>query len=704
MNSKHLLKANIFIFAFYAIFFYLGNNLDFLHIPRIIFGLAIILISGLNLAVLLKIILKKEFDFWEIVNFSLLGIIILYPLFLSLEFIFLKRVYQFLPMLNSIAITLILFLAIRINKLDWNVNFILIPNIKLREITKSPLFIALIIKTTVIAAIFSAYEFLPDKDPFKWLFRLSDLFEKNLLSPETYRPFFSSITYFFTRITGIEIFYFFKYIIPFFSLSIVFSIWLAARNIPNKNSQLFLLLSSLITSNVILYSQTAMPQVFVIFLAYYFISFLLYYHQNKDFFYYCAAGAVSFFAIFFHELSSIFFFVWLATTLFFFRKNLLLKKRDLFYIVIIILSNISILKFNFLFSWTKKIILLAKDMRINWLFPAYYTNVDGNAMGWESLFGVLKFYAYYVGPLVLFALTMIIYTLIKNKEFRIYLKEKLKNKELLILSICFFIFFSISEILPRAINFSFLPDRSWIFGGIFSTLFLFLLIDFQNDKKIFAWKFYIFFFSLLLIVIYGSVYINDQKKFLITKNEIASAKWIKNNLPPNRTIISSSQTSIIKYYSDSNLFPISPKFYYSENSPESLTKKSDIVNINKADLLEYLKGIEKNSESMKSSLENNSDNLTLDIKTFTDSASNNISASKLLLSKISAFKASSLANSENLYIYYSEKSKNNPYAERPYELVKDNIIDNFIFDQHPGKFKRIYENDGDGKVIIWKVL
>lgn len=707
MTFKNLLKTNVFLIVFYFISCFLGDSWAVFSFLKALTGILIILLAGLNFAVLLKILLKKDFDFWEIVNFSFLSVLVFYPLFLALEFIFLKKIYNFFPFLNQLVIFGFLFLLFLLKKIDQNNFFLSLPKVNKRDLITSPLAIALLIKTAVIITIFSAYTFLPDKDPFKWLFRLSELFENNQLSPETYRPFFSGITYIFTQITGISIFYFFKYIIPFLSLSIVFSVWLFSRKMKSKNAQLLVLLSSLITPNIILYSQTAMPQVFTIFLTYYFVSFLIYYHQKRDLFYYLAAGLISFFSIFYHEISAILFFIWIIFTLIYFRKKISIGKRDILYIIIILLSNLSLFKIDFIHYWFRKISLLfAEGVRINLLFPAQYVNIDGNAMGWNGLGGISKFYAYYVGPLLFLVLVLIVLNLIRNIDFRIYLKEKLKYPELTILLCCFLSFFTISEILPRIINISILPDRAWIFGGIFSTLFLFLLINYLENKKTNNIKINLLFLTTLLIVIYGAFFINNQKKYLITKNEIASAKWIKENLPENRVIVSSTHHSIIKYYSNSTLIPVSKNFYYEDKSLKIFENKETYVLLDNSELLEYALNTKKDAEELISFISNNENIHDVNSKSeiLSKSATNNITSSRAILSKINSSKRAALSESSNIYIYYSEKSSKNPYISRPYELAKNLPNSEFVFDNYPQRFEKIYEKDGDGKVIIWKVL
>lgn len=707
INYKHLLKINFFAFVCYALFFFLSEYFSLLFFLKVLFGIFVMLISGVNIVTLLKIFIKKEFDFWEIICLSFLSLMFIFPLIITLEFVAFKKIYYSLPFINFLAILILLCLIIGVRKIKLHASLIFIKKIGIKEIFLSPLFIAFSINAIIVFIIFSAFPFLPDKDPFKWLFKLSDLFASNSLSSLTSRPFFSGIVYIFIKITGIEIVTFFKYFIPILSLAIILPIYLVARNMKNKLNQLLLLLTPLITSNIILYSQTAMPQVFFVFMAYFFVFFLLKCYQDGDLFYYYLAGVVCFFAIFFHEAAAIIFLTWLVITAYFYRKRILLNKREFFYIIIIIISNATLLKIDFISFWVKRIIQRLAISKINLLFPAYYKNIDGNEMGWATPLGVLKFYTYYIGPFLFFLFFLLIYFLIRKYDFRKYFFKKIKNKEIFILLTCFFIFFAISELFPRFLNLAMLPDRSWVFGGIFSIVFLYLLIDYFEENGYNLKRFYFFSLLFLAVTSFGALYINNQKRFFITENELSSAKWIRENIPTGSTFMTASSKAIIEYYSNSKMILVPANFYSDENSVINLKNKNDTTLLNDLDFTQYYETVKSSVDKMNYFFSNYKEGVREEeerIKLFMAINRDNNVAFKNLFSKISISKKNKNTTWNNLYIYYSEKSRNNPYAGRPYEMKEHPMVDDFVFDKYPEKFHKIYEKNGDGRVIIWKVL
>jgi len=703
MDMTKLLKVNIFFAVVYAAAFFLAAHSGIFAAFKLASGLAIILLAGVNFACLLKIIFKKDFDIWEILSFSFLGIFLFYPLLLLIEFVAFGRLFYFFPVANFLAILVILFF-IATKKSIWDAQIFSTPEIKIKRILTSPLFIVFILNLSVVIAIFSAYQFLPDKDPFKWTSRLSRLFGTNSLSATTYRPFFSAITYIFVKATGLEIFRFFKYIFPFLSLSVLLPIWLVAEKVKDRRSQILLLLASLISPNAILYSQTAMPQAFAIFLAFFFIFFLLKYHQEKDLFYYFSAGAIALLAIFFHEIFAAIFLVWLLATIFVFRKNVLASKRDAIYLLVILLSNFSIVKLDFVKLWTGKILNFISTAKINFYFPARYTNIDGNRMGWSGITGITKFYSYYIGPFLLLLFLLIIVYIFKKASFRQYLKNELKHKAILILAGCFLVFFAISEIMPRFPGVALLPDRAWIFGAIFAIVFLFLLIDFWEKQASAPKKIQFLLLLFLTIGIGGALFINAQKRFLVTGSEINSAIWIRKNLPSEKTLFSSTGSWAARYYSQSEFTGIPERYYYDDELLKRLDARKNSPLIDNTEFYYYA---ERNAQNAAAISDLVKDDVTDSVQSadFSKIIKNSLTDSRSLLQKISSASKTS-AISDNVYIYYSEKSPKNPYLGRPYEIDRKNNpkISDFIFDEYPEKFERIYENHDDGKAIIWKAL
>lgn len=705
MSIIKLLKLNIFFAVVYAAtaLLLISYSSGVFTVLKTAAGLAIIILAGLNFACLLKIIFKKDFDIWEVLSFSFLGVFLFYPLLLVIEFAVFKKVSQFFPIANYLAMLAILFSVVA-KKSIWSAQIFPAPEIRTKKMLASPLFFVFALNLMVVIAIFSAYQFLPDKDPFKWTARLTRLFEASSLSAATYRPFFSAITFIFVKTTGLEIFYFFKYIFPFLSISVLFPIWIVAEKINNRYSQALLLLASLISPNAILYSQTAMPQAFAIFLVYYFVFFLLKYRREGDYFYYFSAGAIALLATFFHEIFAAIFLVWLLAAIIFFRKNVLANKRDAVYLLIILLSNFSILKFDFVKLWTGKILNFFSTAKINFYFPARYTNIDGNRMGWGGITGIAKFYSYYIGPFVILLFLLIVVYIFKDAAFRQYFKNELRHKAILILVGCFLVFFAISEIMPRFPGIALLPDRTWIFGAIFVIVFLFLLTDFWEKHSATPKKIQLLLFLCAAVGIGGALFINAQKRFLVTGSEMDAAIWIRKSLPAEKTIFSSTASWAARYYSQSEFTGIPERYYHNDELLSRLDARKNSPLIDNTEFFYYSARNLQNASSIDALVQ---DDITDSVQSaeFSKIIKRSMVDSRSFLQKMSSIDKSSTI-SDNIYIYYSEKSPKNPYISRPYEVDRNNNlkISDFIFDKYPEKFERIYENNEDGKAIIWKVL
>jgi hypothetical protein len=254
-------------------------------------------------------------------------------------------------------------------------------------------------------------------------------------------------------------------------------------------------------------------------------------------------------------------------------------------------------------------------------------------MGWRNLAGVLKYYAYYVSPAFFLILLFFLYFFVRDTAFIKYSKALFFSKEAATLFAAFLLFFSISEILPRLFNIAFLPERGWVFGGIFSIVFLFLLFKQQKSNKFLC----VLVIISLFINLGGALYINNLKKYMITSGNIASAEWIKKNLPSNRIIFSNISQNAMGLYSSSIAVGVPSDFYYNQTI------------------------YQKNLDQLKPN-----------------------------------------KNKQNIYIYYSKISANNPYIGRPYYKLPDQPQD-FIFDNYSDKFKRVYF-DSTNDIIIWKIL
>jgi hypothetical protein len=568
MNFKHLTMANVFVFALYAIFFYLGNGIEFLQIARIISGLSVILISGLNLAILLKIILKKKFDFVEILNISFLGIIIFIPFILLIENSLLERTYPLQSFITTAAIALFASIMLFFKKNNAEYQLFEFPRLTIRKILLSPLTWAVLLEILVIIFTVFVYKFLPDKDPFTWHVRLTQYFEGNIFPEIFYRLLFYHIYFLFNNLAEINAFVFLKYVTPFLFLSVFLPIWMVIRKIDDPKKQTVALLIPFLAPNTILFSLMGMPQAFFIILQFYFIFFLFYSCISKEKIYYFLAGIIALACTLYYEAGIIIFVIWMLFTIFYERKTIISNKRDAFFIFIIIILNISIIrKYGyFMIKWIKKIISSLAHPHFNFIFPLEYKSIDGIKIGTQSIIGAARSYLGYAGPVIILFILIILYLLLRKKiDIGKYWAIFKKSGELQIIFTLFAIFFSIAEILPRFPGIALLPGRAWIFSSIFFSFFIMLSIIKNKDRQI-PKIIYSIYIICIFLSICGAIHSNYLKKHQVTKNQFRSAEWIKEKLPKDRLIISTRRNQLLQYFGESDLFAVNADYFYDEKN------------------------------------------------------------------------------------------------------------------------------------------
>lgn len=734
-SQKQFFWLSAFFIAYLGAYFlhYLTNNAitSFLMLAGGLFFM--FFGTGIFFVLVLQWLIKRKFEVWEFISLSLISGIIIFTSILEIEFFIKGKIYDWYPVANSITFWIISGIFIFLQKTS-------LPkfNFSLKLIIKHPLFLVFALGLFFTTFQVLLYPSLPDLDPYKWLYKYTYQFANHLLDYEE-RPLFGSLIFIGTRFTGISILNFFKYILPFFFILALFPAWMVAQSFDDRKKQWLWLLFSFTSPVIILYSEIAMPQTIFIVLSYFILFFLLYsYKKQNDFFLYIA-GISAFLSFFFHQAGSIIFTIWLFIIIITKHRSIFNNKKSLFFILLLILSNFKYFNgvYKFILSWT--MIVYARFYspdRLNLLYPGRYTNIDSNSMGWNSFDGIIKFYAYHAGPLVIALILIFILLLISNSNFRKFIIGSIKFRPaLLTITGAFLVFFSIAEILPRFPNIALLPDRAWIFAGIFSFTLLFFIFEFY--KKIPGWS-VILFILLLITDLSGAFYINYTKKYLMTPAQVRSAEWIKNKLPKNRIFLSYGHKHLLPVYADS-IFAgiISSSLYCSDNINDFQTvinSMNDSLS-NQTTLNNSLETFLDNSKNIIDNLKNKdndalkSEDINLAINTLINKATqfkNTINAK----TEITVFPPLSVPIEINkpirmetsnkqkkitfndlmespLYIYYARENPLNPYYSRPYEMmnwgIEPCLNGKFLFDQYPEKFKRVYYTK-DEEIIIWKVL
>ncbi len=709
--SLNIIILNFFLFSFYFLLWLFFPSLEHHNLfSRILFSLTSLSVSlvifGINFGMIVQWLFKKKYEFWEFLGIASLSALIIPPLMLTLEFSEFKTLFPALPLVNSFFVFVFLlsiFIFQKKARYYLNIN---IPEIKISEILKSNFVLFLLFYCGVIFFIVAAYYPLPDLDPYYWHNIFSKDFSSNKITDASaYRPLFSSLSYIFNQTSKVDLYAYFKYVIPFLSLLILIPANLFSQNFSSPLKRILIFLFPLINASAFLYLETPIPQAILTIILFYFLFFLAHssFSGKKEFFYF--GGLAIFISFFYHEAAILIFLFWFVSLLIFDGKKIVNKFKEnrlaLFLLIIIFATNFSLLKNQFVFfaSFSKYLYNCFSNPMLNLKFPASYVNIDGNAMGWAGLPGIAKYYAYYVGLVFFIILLFFTTKLIKNSEFRIFLKEKIfKDRSLFPLVFCFSFFFLIAEVLPRFPGVAFLPERAWNFGGVFSAIFIVIIFIFlKNRNKIIYYALILAF----LVNLGGAIYVNNQKKYLITQAQLDSAQWIIDNLPENRIIFSSGKDDkLLKVFSHSKTVSIPEnsffksnaleKYFFSENGTDSLIKYFQP---------EYEKIVERIKQQANRLSDKNIYSNSKEIINYIDSISNDLEKIK----DLSIPDEKLLREKYKFFIYYSKEDPRNPYRDRPYYKKNEIENDGFLFDKYPDKFERIYY-DKNNEIVIWSIL
>lgn len=692
--------------------------------------------AGVSIVLIFQWILKRKFEKWEFISLSLLASFLVFPIILNAEYFLLKKVYDWYPIANSIVLWMGAGLLLFFKKTSFP-EFNFFSKLKVSK----PLWVVLAFGFIFTLFQVFLYPTLPDLDPYKWFLKYTYQFANQQLD-YIERPLFGSLVFIGTRFMGLSILSFFKYILPFLPLLVLFPAWMVAKTFQDIKKQYMFLLFVFASPAVILYVQTAMPQSALIILSYFFLFFLVYSHIKRDDLFLYLSGAIAFLSFFFHQSGVIIFIVWLIVVIIEKRKIIFSDKKTLVFILLLIVTNLSRFKvvYEFATNWLQIIISrFYSSGNLNLLYPAVYSNIDKNSMGWGSMGGVLKFYAFHAGLLVGAVLLMFFLSFCFSKNFRSFLKKFALATAYKIVVLSFLIYFFIAEVLPRYPNIALLPDRAWIFAGLFSFIFLFLILSYV--KKV-SFKWMLVFLLLFAINITGALYINYLKKYLITPAQMQSSQWIKENLPEERVVVSYGHKSLLPVYASSPVVRISAETFCAKNLGNYRIAINSNENVIEADTFErYITSLNLSKNAIESSLEFFKDKS----KSPGEKHTNAIITTNALREEATAGQASlmgkdagliivyppsnvpelydpipienvysynkilSLDDMENkqVYIYYARKHNLNPYQGRPYQMttwgINPCLDEKFLFDLYPEKFKRIYSVNNE-EVIIWKVL
>lgn len=174
----------------------------------------------------------------------------------------------------------------------------------------------------------------------------------------------------------------------------------------------------------------------------------------------------------------------------------------------------------------------------NWWFLDSYKTVDGVELGWPGLQAV-QYYLY--NGLILLLVALFLYVMIKRHRLKIALGLAIP---LTYFSIQFFF----AEIMPR-MGMYFLPNRAWVHVAL--AVILLIAIEQEALKKINNKLLFSAMSLVVLVGIYGTLYIAKNNVNEVFPEEVSVASYIDKNLEKNAIILSTQDNdSLITIYAN----------------------------------------------------------------------------------------------------------------------------------------------------------
>lgn len=695
--------------VFFALLSHLQSSFS---LTSAIFFLTVSLpLFGTNITAILEKISKIKFSSLERITIISLVSFTLPPLIITLFFSYFDIVFPTLPILLT---GLSFVFALYFNPFFLEERRAEKPN---QPPVALSLFISLTTYCALVAAITSAYYPLPDLDSYYWYKMFQDQTKTGVVTAiALHRPLFSSLTYIFHVGAGIDLYAFFKYILPASFLLVLIPTSLLASKFQGTFQKVCIHFFPLSSASFILYSLMPIPQTVFNTGLVFFICLTLYSWITGYTVFYLLAGLLALIMIFYHELSIFVFLPWMFITLLSFRSLIYEKVKShktitlLLLIIILSQENFALHEIiRFTYSWTEKIIGLFLHPSMNLTFPISYINIDGNAVGWGSWLGSLKYYSFYAGPITILSILFLTVLTLKQIQFLKSLITKLSiHREILINVSLFAIFFLIAEIFPRFFNVALFPERAWGFAALF--ILPLALLGYKVSKEKFHSIIASLFIAGILLNIGAAIYINSQKKYLITPNQIQSAEWIKDNLPSERIIFGiRDYLNLIRVHSQSEFFEIPQSDFFLKPGLDTIGSEPSLFSTQNNTLEKNISSYQKNLSALSESL-GRLERIPIGDSTVIKAAEDVQKKNLLLLESIreynknkSHIETAFLEEKRPAYVYYAEASTLNPYINRPYAKKYSSEKKVFIFDQYPQKFQRIYSLEKD-EVVIWKVL
>lgn len=556
------------------------------------------------------------------------------------------------------------------------------------------------------------YDIFPEKDSYGWILQYENAFANHSLN--LYRPFFAALVYFLHSFSGLSVGQIFKYVLPFFSVIVLFPLWMMAKTIPRLQWQMLFLGFSLVSPTVIFQMESIRPQIMVVCFLYFLLGMTFYFRFQKSVFFDFILGSLLLLGIFFHSGFGILFLLWVISMIWLHwrwcwqRKQLVMLGASGFILGVFTLFQFAQMSgyLNFIPELVKSLVINFFSLNTNFLYPMVYVNSDGVPMGWPGLIGVIKFYAFYVGPLVFFSVATIFFLYINSKSARSFFLDHFRERRFFFIYFSIGIFFLVTEIFPRFFNIALLPDRIWTFLAILLLLPLFFLIVFIEKRILPLWQerllFLVLFFSICANII-GAGYVNNQFQYISSPEEMKAFQWIQDRLPSNRIVFHFGYGDLLAYHSKSEVYELPKDFlqeliqdYSSGDTPLCHIRndiEQDMRSVN--DVLAQLSS-ELNQEKTKRLLSNSASEV--DLRARISQLSNDSVQIGEVLDNIESI------CQRPLYVYVSYSQEKNPFRGRAYDTgfsfgTEQETVK--TLNRYPDFLKLVFQND---RVFIWEVI
>lgn len=556
----------------------------------------------------------------------------------------------------------------------------------------------------------TAYYALPDFDPYYWLQKFQTEYTEHYVTDiGLHRPLFSSLGYIFFQTGSVDLYAYFKYLLPSLALMVIAPAALVAERMRRFSDALLVFLLPGISGSFILYSFSSIPQA-ILNLTFLAGTYLVVYAiiAKRPVFYFLAGGTF-FLSMLYHEMAVLFFLPWLVFTLFIYRRDAtaFVRRNPLVTVLAIalIMSYLSPALFEmgrFLLGWIEKVLGTILHFQPNLAFPATYVNVDGNAVGWSNWSGVARYYAFYLGPLVGISLSALVWHIGRNYRHLTLPRTEHDPAEragLGLLLLLLALFFFMAEVFPRYFNIALLPERITGFFG--AAVLAFVMIALAHTKQLWPNLVSFILIGAALLNASAALYINGEKRFLITPTQISSAEWIRGSLPADRVVFTGSHWNLIRFHSQTEVAikVEDPSFYRDirvfETARKNLPSEHQLYRQSFAELMKRLEA----SRNRLSSL----DPVAEEARVSAELLSNDARIHTFLDSNLSDTSKSS--GSPKIYIYFAKPNTSNPYANRPYMKTQETLRtgERPVFDLYPDRFARVYSLPDD-EVVIWELI